>query len=395
MNPRESFLVRVFRILEERGIEYCVARNFDRVFPEGRSDVDLIARKRDIDALCAACEAAAAETGFTLVQEARFVNHAWVFADGRGTLVQIDVDTSVRWRQYPVLTAEEVLRARRRGERFYFAAPEHEAAILRTQIAWQGGVSERYAKRLAELGASAENVRRSIMLGSLSRQFEEIAAKGEDIARLFDRVFGAFFANSTGARGACVVLAGLDGAGKTTFARELLVEAVRSRRFSGVRYFHWIPSPLRRQEFPWPAETERPRLAPTKPGLLSALRLARNIVRAWIGFALVVRPLVRRGWLVIIDRYVLNYWLDPGSVRYAGPDWWLDWAEPFFPKTDTLIVLDADAATLRSRKGELSDEQIVEQRARLRSRPSLADSRIDLDAAQPTAALVAEALPRL
>lgn len=402
MNPREDFLLRVFQQLEQRGLEYCVTRNFDTVFADQRSDVDLLTRARDLNALRDVCEAAGKESGFTLVQAPRFTNQSWVFAHHIGTLVRIDIDTSIRWRCFHVLSAEEVLRERRRGERFFIPAPHHEAAILRTQIAWRGETSERYTRRLLELGeasVSPVQARSSIALHAFAHPFEVLTSAASDLSRFFDRCFGAWFETPASQRGACIVLAGLDGAGKTTFARTLFVDATRSRRFAGVRYFHWIPSPFRRPEFPWPAEGERPRLTPQQPGALSAAksaaRLARNLLLAWLGFALVVRPLVRRGWLVVIDRYVTNYWLDPVSVRYAGPDWWLDWVEPLFPKADILAVLDTDAATLRSRKGELSEAQIAEQRARLRSLPALADSRLDLDAAQPVDALVRQALAHL
>ncbi len=402
MSPREDFLLRVFQRLDQRSVEYCVARNADTVFVDGPSDVDLLARARDVGSIREACEAVAAESSFVLAQATRFANHSWIFAHESGALVRIDVDTEVRWRWCHVLNAEEVLRERQRGERFPIPAPQHEAAILRAQIAWRGEAPARYADRLAALGApviSAAEARRSLALAALAHPFAALAYAASDAARCFERCFGALRGKPACEVGASVVLAGLDGAGKTTFARALLAEVARSRRFTGVRYFHWIPSPFRRPEFPWPANGDQPRRAPQPPtalaAALSAARLARNIALARIGFALVVRPLVRRGWLVIIDRYVTNYWLDPASVRYAGPTQWLDWARQLFPHADSLISLSADAATLRSRKGELSDEQISAQIERLRQLPSLADRRLDLDATKPVQALVAQALDHL
>ncbi|MEQ1861145.1 MAG: hypothetical protein ABMA13_14585 [Chthoniobacteraceae bacterium] len=402
MTPREDFMVRVFQHLAQRGIEYCVARNFESVFIDGPSDVDLLARASSVSAVREVCELAAGESGFTPVQAARFANHSWVFAHTTGVLVRIDVDTEVRWRWCHVLSAAEVLSARTREDRFFICSPAHEADILATQIAWRNEVPERYAKILAQVGAPPpvpSRIRWKLVCRTALRPGNWLASvryASSDIARLLQRCFGSFRAARGPEHGASVVLAGLDGAGKSTLARRLIADATRSRHFAGVRYFHWIPSPFRAAEFPWPAAGDIPRRAPGKHGVaLSAFRLVRNIVLAWLGFALVVRPLVRRGWLVIIDRYATNYWLDPDSVRYGGPARWLAWARRLFPKADVLIALGADAETLRSRKRELSVEAIAIQSERLRDLPALALRRVDLDAAQPIDTVVQQALAQL
>lgn len=198
--------------------------------------------------------------------------------------------------------------------------------------------------------------------------------------------------------GACVVLAGLDGSGKTTFARNLCAEATAGGAFTGSRYFHWLPR-LRGIDFPLPSTGDMPRrtVLSRKPLAIfaSGLRLLRNVIRARLVFSLRIRPLVRRGYLVVLDRFLLNYWLDPASVRYSGPDRWLTQALRWMPQAEALIVLNADAATLLSRKGELTAEQIETQRERLRALPPIAQQRIDLDATEPPETLARGALARL
>ena len=83
MNPREDFLVRVFQQLDQRGIAYCVERNFDTVFNDGVSDVDLLAC--DVRAVREVCEQAASETGFVIVQAARFASSAVGGTTGGGS----------------------------------------------------------------------------------------------------------------------------------------------------------------------------------------------------------------------------------------------------------------------------------------------------------------------
>ena len=510
MSSRREFLLQLFRFLDERSVAFCVLRNFDEVFAPGTSDVDLLTRSADVPIVRRACDDAAAATGHRLVQRTRFVNHSAVFWDGGAGLVRIDIDTEIRWRCWPVLSADEVLAERIQRAEFPIPCPRHEAEIIRSQLVWKGRVSESYARRLAELGAPPPDVagmRRAILrrtllsprrwweaarflAGDLDRwrrrmlappgaTLEIFSAHAVDPEPIFTALAGLFpaakgallaahqsaagivfkgglairtyatppqptwkyarrtflaVAESSGRthvahlgsgglatlatiaevpqfileacareqcgearqRGACLALAGLDGSGKTTFARNLCAEAWRSGRFAGIRYFHWIPPLTGVPEFPWPESREVPRKmpAPRHPGaaLLSALRLVKNIVLANLAWRWQVRPAVRRGELVLLDRFLFNYWLDPDSVRYAGSARWLEWVRPLLPQPDLLITLQADADTLLARKQELSREQIAQQVERLRLLPPLARRRVDLDATQSSEQLAQEAL---
>src|SRR5206468_648855 len=60
-------------------------------------------------------------------------------------------------------------------------------------------------------------------------------------------------------RGTLVVLAGLDGSGKTTVAREICAQAARSERFQRVRYFHWRPAVFGSADLPLPEFRNVPR----------------------------------------------------------------------------------------------------------------------------------------
>ena len=190
------------------------------------------------------------------------------------------------------------------------------------------------------------------------------------------------------------MLAGVDGAGKTTFARNLCATADQVG-FAGCRYFHWIPRVFGKAQFPWPVFSDLARNFGPASALLSVFRLLKSILLARISWTFRIAPLVRAGHLVLLDRFITNYWLDPASVRYGGPAWLLALAQRLFPKPDVLIALDAPEEILSQRKGELTPGQIREQQQRLRDLPSLAKSRIDLDAAQPPDALAATAFAKL
>lgn len=530
MTTRRAFLTRFFRLLEERGLRYCVLRNFPAVFTAGRSDIDVLACSRDVRAIRAVADEAAAAEGWRLVQVARFVNHSWVFWNGDAEFVRLDLDTEIRWRCFHACDAGSVLAARIDGGDFFIPAPADEVRIIAAQIAWYPPAAANYAARLRELGvepidgrvarrrilldvlqrparwltagvyfardmgrwlarqaappgislhvesaaefspeavaqplaqlfppmkvatcATAQCVQRTIfraglalVLRRVSRDAELTARKpsaawpplaAADLPRLMNPGFAAMREASgaihaahygTGAmsrvndeaglarflteslarvfsprkprgRGVWLVLAGLDGSGKTTFARELCAESARRGVFGGTRYFHFVPR-AKGVEFPWPVFADVPRKSPPRGGMighvLSAARLVRNVALARWRHEYRVKPLLERGWLVVIDRFLLNYWLDPASVRYSGPESWLDRAAALLPRADLLVVLNAPAEVLLARKQELSLAEIARQAARLRELPQIARQRLDLDATLPPGELARITLER-
>jgi hypothetical protein len=513
LNTRREFLERLFALLEERRTAYVVLRNFDSVFDEGTSDVDLLAEDRD--AVFAAGQAAARATGHRLVQSAPFTCQSWVWWNGSTGFVRVDVDTDLRWRWLQGPSTAGILERRVRRGAFYIPAPHDEADALRVKLATRGLLEERYVRRLIELGApavSAARKRRRLLVSNLlnplrwpgilrhlasdvrryvvrrrspagiavrvvtARDFDADAFAGAlaglfptmkraggipreirrarftgglalDVRRVESDEALAPAARGSGAdftamiessgclhaahapsgamtsagegnpadalaaficeclarvldpraprRGLAVVLAGVDGAGKTTFARNLCALAVEPGRYAGCRYFHFIP-PLRGPaDFPWPVFTDQSRHRGDSSPLASALRLIRNVVRARVAWTFRVAPLLRAGRLVVLDRFVANYWLDPESVRFSGPRWLLLLAQRLIPKPDLLIALDAEAEVLHRRKGELALDEIHAQQRRLRELPALAGARMDLDAARPAAVLARSAFEQL
>ncbi len=537
MSTRRELLTRLFQLLEDRRAPWCVLRNYENLFEESTSDVDLITLPDRAEDVIACCREAAAGCGYRLVQRARFVNHSLVFWNGADRFVRIDVDTEKRWRRFHLLKASQIIEARRRRENFFVPDAAHEAVIVLTQALWQGKLSGRYAKRLielrSELGNSdqlravfgeafglrenllatiedpglpdrlARSVRNSVFFnpsklfhslryllkdslrllsrrksppgallrfiggsentardlieklailfpvkkslvsngptdtGALSKALftgglvvECLPAAGKPAPMLRrwphrERSFAAISGTAgdtqfihagsglmqsgdsvrpltvficemlareyeraeTTRRGAFAVLLGLDGAGKTTLARNIATLAAATPLPAGVRYFHWLP-PLRDEvEFPLPEPGNQPRKTPQSPGalqsLLSVARLGKNCLRARVSWWLRLKPALDRGQLVLVDRYFYNYHLDPVSVKYHGPRWALEWVGRLFPKPGIVITLSAPADVLLRRKQELSEQEIREQAATLARLNFSAARVIAADAREP------------
>jgi thymidylate kinase len=513
VSTREKFVRSLFTALDRQQISYVVLRNFDTVFTG--VDLDILCEKTP-PVLTAAREAAA-QVGYSLVQQARFVNWSFVWWDGRDDFLRLDVENAVRWRLFQPLATSTILAARIRRDSFWIPAPAHEAECLRVHLAGGAKSAERYKRRLAELGEAvtdtrhercrllvttlvhprrwpaalgflATDARRLVirwrhpvgalldvastgafpsrllrkklsvlfpeskgketgatlkelrtalfrgglvirhfsksdpdvlvshlrsarLLGSNQRQFQLLqgsqgsvqmahlgtgfmqdsagtadTALPSRVAAFMCRMLARGFEPQPPRRGSTLLLLGVDGAGKTSVARRLMQHAKIQDRFCGVRYFHWIPG--RKTDFPWPVLSEQPRNVTSSCPTISIIRLLRNLLRARLAWMRTVQPLVKSGYFVVLDRFLANYWLDPLSVKYAGPRHLLTHIEPYIPKADLMVVLDASADVILSRKRELSAAQIEEQREHLRAIPLLARRRLDLDASRSIEAIV-------
>ena len=519
MTKHEIFVREIFAVLEKKGIPYVVIRNFESVFTA--DDVDILAAKSA--PVVAALYSAAQTSGYTLVQDAQFVNRSLVWWDGEEDFVRIDVETSMRWRVFCPTATAQILSARVKRGDFWIPSPAHEAECLRVQLAYSGKSQGRYRDRLRELGYPKANpiserrrlalgvlinpeylcrtarfliedtrrlikrlkdpvgaslcmastggvsleplraklavlfperkrprdnsedasqkalfrgglvthelraarpadmatlLRRTQKQGSKARQFmimtepagplhiahagsgfmcgtlaSETSPAEVSVARFICRMLARNLEQRPVSPGRTVLLVGIDGAGKSTLAREILGRPEIQRRFVGARYFHWIP--CGQGDFPWPAFEDRPRNTTRTSAFVSTFRLLRNLFRVWWSWATNVKRLVKSGNLVILDRFVANYWLDPLSVRYSGPAKILQMAAGWLPKADLMFILDAPAETLARRKNELSVTQIENQREALAHLPPLALRSVTLDASLSVDKLVERIIAEL
>jgi len=135
------------------------------------------------------------------------------------------------------------------------------------------------------------------------------------------------------------------------------------------------------------AITEPHGLPPRGP-LMSTAKLLYLWVDYVIGYLLRVRPRMVRSTFVIFDRYYHDLLIDARRFRYGGPKWLAKIIGHLIPLPDLILILDAPADVLQSRKQEVAKEEserqafayrILAQSAQLRPRSVLIDATESLD----------------
>lgn len=186
--------------------------------------------------------------------------------------------------------------------------------------------------------------------------------------------------------GGFVVLVGPDGVGKTSAAASLI------RQFEGpTLYFHYRPSPKGGNE-PDPGHVTM-RAPRRRPGRLeSTMRLGVNVIRFWLGYLVTIRPVLRRGGLVVGDRWAYGYLVRPEVLRYTGSRTAALRALKMMPRPDLVAVLVASPEEIRQRKPELTVQQIEAQLAAWALVPGPTEI---IDAGRPTEAVARSIMDRL
>lgn len=163
-------------------------------------------------------------------------------------------------------------------------------------------------------------------------------------------------------QGLHIALIGPDGCGKSAVARILSRQLAPPGKRSA-RVFHWRPGwlpglwKLRGRAVPKPGE-----LPKSRPGRLASLiRIIYYLTDYVLGYWVRVYPALRRGEVVIFDRYYYDYAVDPLSKNVALPATLVDLLGVIVPKPDYVFLLVVSADILVQRKAERQVAEIERQ----------------------------------
>ena len=387
------FLSRVFNLLDDCEVKYCLLRGFDEVSREGciPSDVDLLVDPHHLPKL-AAC---LARLGFVCLPTWGHSPHRFFVAYDPDSLswVKLDVVDELVYgrpvRSVRIPLAQQCLERRVRDGSVCTLSPDDEFITLLLHCLFdKKGFSPKHASRLSRLSPDCDRgylrsclepylgatVPWSQVLGVMRSGRWNVLLEGQPAA--FNRLFWKSFPatayrvarnrllrrmrpalSAMVARGLAIALLAPDGAGKTTLAQQL----ARDRFLRACLIYMGTNPEAVTVSLPTSRLLNRFAGKEGSRGLLSrGLRFCNRALDQWYRSA-VALCCKASGRFVVFDRYVYDSCLaSPATTlgrrirrRILGSSW----ARP-----DLVILLDAPGEVLYARKREHSPERLDAQR---------------------------------
>ncbi len=410
-------LRNVFAVLDEAGIPCCVLHGYDRIV-DGKpltGDVDCAipagaARQRIVALLRAKADrigAAVVDVSGDTNLFVRFV--AWGPRD-TPCVIHLDLLPGFRYAGRLLYPAEELLATRRWERGIPVPAPDVEFGCYLARKIAKGTLSADSAARLSAVyardpaGCRRQVARfwgasdaRLLVSASESANWSAVlprrrALRGALLRRFLVRQPRSAWRGALGAvhrrlrlrpapsPGVHVVLLGPDGVGKST-----LIDAV-SKELAALFGTVLCPGPAP-AVLPWSGRGRRegrPHALRERPAHQSILKALYWLAYYRLTHLMVVRPALRAGALVVFHRSLVDALVDARRYRYGGPRWLLEAVVRRLPAPDLVIVLDAPAEVVQSRKQEVPFEETARQRGAYRALAARLANGYVLDAAQPS-----------
>ena len=392
--PRAApLLTSLFEALDQWRVRYCVLHGWEALPESIGGDVDLAVHPGDKHKLPSVF-AVLMSQDFRLVQYLNYAygGHYFVFAWKNAQSWQsqaVDIIFEHCRCGLSFDRSDTLVVGRRREKMFWVSSPATQFRYLLIKKVLKGSLPARQGVQLqtlaAALGPEADDAvarlfgrrrRREIVescragaIAPLLVQLRNSLRRNALLRRPFSQVRVAVGECVRRVRrwvrptGVFVVLLGPDGSGKSTLGRALVEHPTAAFRRSTL--FHWRAAVLRHRQESGPVTDPHSRVQHSM--IRSMAWLAFQLLDYWLGYVRFVRPLVVRSGLVVFDRYFDDLLVDQKRYRCRAPGWMIEAVRRLIPRPDLLLVLDAPASLVRSRKREVSDDESDRQEAAYRA----------------------------
>jgi thymidylate kinase len=185
------------------------------------------------------------------------------------------------------------------------------------------------------------------------------------------------------APGRVLVVAGPDGSGKSTLVDAVCREALASYRVMRLHHRPGVLPVLTGARGP----VTEPHRRPPYPAPLSFAKTLYLYADFLLGWTLRIRPWVRRGRWVILERGWWDVVVDPRRYRLREPARVAAFLGRFLPDADLTVVLEGHESLLLARKRELPQQELLRQREAWRQIIAATPRHLYLDASRPESEL--------
>jgi thymidylate kinase len=398
---------------------YCILSGYEQLPDAFDTDIDFMVDQDDFQRLPRLIMEVAHQTNMRLFQsvEHEMTARAYLLVSLSGqelTIVQPDSASDYRHFGSLWLRASEVLAERRWHARgFWIPSASHEFAYYlikrlnkrdfgrqhgcklhrlyaedshscdRMLARFWSGQQRSALSRMAasndwaQMDQSLESFRRELQRNTAESFPQKVAASRKHMFHFLNRV--------TRPTGGWIAFIGPDGCGKS-----LVIDAIRkqfSQTFRDVQCFHLRPGFLHHMSNAEGSVTD-PHGQPPRGRIASVAKVFYFVADYFFGYLFQLVPAMIRSHLIIFDRYIDDLLVDSKRVRYSGPKWLLQLAARIVPRPDLVVLLDAPAEVLWSRKQEVPFNEVVRQRAAYLRMAHNLPSTIVVDAAQPVPGVV-------
>jgi thymidylate kinase len=379
--------------LESDHSAYCILSGYDELPDSFDTDIDFMVSDTDFASVPQMILKVARATGTRVFHTVGHELSARSFSLGYQAgedLIIVQPDSSSDYRHFGLLwlRADEVLVARRKHPRgFWIPAAAHEFAYYLIKRLNKRSLNEKHGEKLHQLFMEDSNGceriierfwkgRNRAILARMARtsDWTDITSSMESIRAELKRNSAESFSQRfrtvpeqalhqvrrvMNPTGGWIAIMGPDGAGKSA-----VIEAIRAQfRFAyhKVKCFHLRPKSLRRGNDTHTAVTD-PHGKPPRGWIASVAKVFFLIADYWLGYLLQIAPAMQRSQLIVFDRYLYDLLVDSKRVRYGGPAWLLRFAARVIPHPHLVILLDAPADVLWTRKQEVPFNEVMRQR---------------------------------
>ncbi len=409
-------LEKIFKIINDSGLKYCIQNKYEMMPEEIPSDIDMMYIDADEEFLDSLVKKCAKETDLIITQKIvqGYYEYTYILSYAcpkEYFQLQLDFYRAISRRNFlNIMPAEEMIENRRFYKCFYVPDfwVELKYMLIRRSIKHDmnedhlvfiskyfetNSIAQEAVTRIKEnFGNDVCLLVQEMVQKKDINVFYKHYAVFEQAARnislknanlpirlnyqkfLWGTVFPKRVLNQCGM---CVAFISPDGGGKSTIISR--IKKTTAGSFYGYNEFYFRPHLLKNMGHYNPISPKEEAKSNPNPHDVKVNSLWKSFIRFMfynidfiIGYLRLILFIKIKKELAVFDRYYYDYYFDTKRYQLNIPKWMIRFCDIFIPEPDIVFVLTADAKVLYNRKPELTLSELEES---LKALDELCDKR--------------------